>query len=31
MVDSDLEQAKKESVLFKEGLLKPTWEHPEKI
>ena len=30
MVDSDLEQAKKESVLFKEGLLKPTWEHPEK-
>ena len=31
MVDNDLEQAKKESVLFKEGLLKPTWEHPEKL
>ncbi len=28
MVESDLEQAKKESVLFKEGLLKPTWENP---
>ena len=28
MVESDLELAKKEQVLLKEGLIKPTWEFP---
>ena len=28
MVDSDLEEAKRESVLINENLIKPTWEHP---
>ena len=28
MVDSDLEEAKRESVLLKENLIKPTWENP---
>ncbi len=28
MVDSDLDLAKKEKVLFDNGMLKPTWEHP---
>jgi hypothetical protein len=28
MVDSDLNLAKREEVLMKEGLIKPTWEHP---
>ena len=28
MVESDIELAKKESVLLKEGLLSPTWENP---
>ncbi len=28
MVNSDIELAKREEVLLKEGLIKPTWEHP---
>ncbi len=28
MVNSDIELAKREQVLLKEGLIKPTWEHP---
>jgi GDPmannose 4,6-dehydratase len=28
MVESDLENAKREKVLIENGLLKPTWEHP---
>ena len=28
MVESDIELAKRESVLLKEGLLSPTWESP---
>lgn len=28
MVDSDLDLARKEKVLFDNGMLKPTWEHP---
>lgn len=28
MVENDLEEAKKEKVLIKEGLIKPTWENP---
>ena len=28
MVDSDLDLARKEKVLFENGMLKPTWEHP---
>jgi len=28
MVDSDLEEANRESVLLKENLIKPTWENP---
>ena len=28
MVESDLELAQKEKVLFDNGMLKPTWEHP---
>ena len=28
MVESDLNLAKRESVLIKEGLIKPTWENP---
>ena len=28
MVESDLELAKREEVLIKNNLLKPTWEHP---
>jgi hypothetical protein len=27
MVDSDLELAKQEKILIKEGLLKPTWDN----
>jgi len=28
MVESDLKNAKREKVLFDEGLLVPTWENP---
>jgi len=28
MVESDMELARREEVLLKEGLIKPTWEHP---
>ena len=28
MVDSDLQLAKRESVLINEGLIEPTWENP---
>jgi GDPmannose 4,6-dehydratase len=28
MVESDIELAKKEKVLFDNGMLQPTWEHP---
>ena len=28
MVESDLKDAKREKVLFEEGLIVPTWEHP---
>ena len=28
MVESDLELAEQESVLIKNKLMKPTWEHP---
>jgi len=28
MVESDIELARREEVLLKEGLIKPTWEHP---
>ena len=28
MVESDLELAKKEKVLYENGMLKPTWEYP---
>ena len=28
MVDSDIELARKEQVLLKENLIKPTWEYP---
>ena len=27
MVESDIELAKREAVLIKEGLMKPTWEN----
>ena len=30
MVDADIEEAKREDVLLKNNLLKPTWEHPAK-
>ena len=29
MVESDLELAKKEKVLYENGMLKPTWEYPQ--
>jgi len=28
MVESDLNNAKREEILFNEGLLSPTWENP---
>ena len=28
MVQNDLNEATKDSTLYKEGLIKPTWEHP---
>ena len=30
MVEHDLNEAEKESVLYSKGLIKPTWEHPSK-
>ena len=31
MVESDLELAKKEKVLYENGMLKPTWEYPSSL